>query len=333
MGITTRRDFLKNTGITAAALGLVAVTVKATGVIQGFEQIKTVSKNSRQKPLPKRQLGKTGFNVSIIGLGGIVVMNQEDSQAGRIVSDAVEKGVNYFDVAPSYGNAELKLGPALKPFRKDVYLACKTGQRTYSGALDELKGSLKNLQTDYLDVYQLHGLVDVEKDVKTALGKDGAIKAFVEAKKNGIIRNIGFSAHTPAAAITAMKEFEFDTIMFPVNFSTHFDSNFEAEVLALAAQQHLGIIGIKAIARRKRQEKAPKDSYQKCWYEPFDNPEIVELALNFAFSQNISLTIPPGEESLFRLCLKFAPYCGKLTKKQLKRLETIASADEPIFTV
>ena len=295
--------------------------------------VRNTSEDGRQNALPKRPLGKTGFNVSIIGMGGIVVMNETSDHAGQIVSDAVEKGVNYFDVAPSYGDAELKLGPALKPFRKDVYLACKTGNRTYSGAMEELKKSLENLQTDYFDVYQLHGLIDIEKDVKAALGKDGAIKAFVEAKKNGIIRNIGFSAHTPAAAITAMTEFEFDTVMFPVGFSTHFDGNFEGEVLALAARQNLGIIGIKAAARRKRQENAAKMPHQKCWYEPFYDPEIVELALNWAISQNISLTIPPCEEGLFRLFLKFAPNCRKLTEAQLKRLETIASADEPIFTV
>jgi len=295
--------------------------------------IKNISEDCRQNPLPKRLLGKTGFNVSIIGMGGIVVMDQEHDNARQIVLQAIEKGVNYFDVAPSYGDAELKLGPALKPFRKDVYLACKTGQRTYDIASAELKQSLRHLETDYFDVYQLHGLVDVERDVKVALGKDGAIRAFVEAKRNGIIRNIGFSAHTPAAAITAMNEFEFDTIMFPVNFSAHFNSNFETEVLALAARQNLGIIGIKAAARRKRQEKAAKVSYPKCWYEPFDDPEIVELALSWVLSQSISLIIPPGEESLFRLCLKFAPHCGKLTVVQLKRLETIASADEPVFTV
>ncbi|MHB0946771.1 MAG: aldo/keto reductase [Sedimentisphaerales bacterium] len=294
---------------------------------------KNTSEDGRQNALPKRPLGKTGFNVSIIGMGGIVVMNETNDHAGQVVSDAVEKGVNYFDVAPSYGDAELKLGPALKPFRKDVYLACKTGNRTYSGAMEELEKSLKNLQTDYFDVYQLHGLIDVEKDVKATLAKDGAIRAFVEAKKNGIIRNIGFSAHTPAAAITAMTEFEFDTVMFPVGFSTHFDGNFEGEVLALAARQNLGIIGIKAAARRKRQENAVKMPHQKCWYEPFYDPEIVELALNWALSQNISLTIPPCEENLFRLFLKFAPNCRKLTEAQLKRLETIASADEPIFTV
>lgn len=284
-----------------------------------------------ESSLPRRLLGKTGLKVSIIGMGGIVVMNAEPSHAGKVVAEAIDKGVNYFDVAPSYGDAELKLGPALRPFRKDVYLACKTGQRSCSGAAGELKQSLKHLETNYFDVYQLHGLVDVEKDVKAALGKDGAIKAFVEAKKNGLIRNIGFSAHTPAAAITAMNEFEFDTIMFPVNFVVHFNSGLETEVLSLAGRQNLGIISIKAIAKQKRQQSTVGVSYPKCWYEPFDEPGTVELALSWAFSQNISLTIPPGEESLFRLCLKLAPHCKKLTESQLEYLKTITSAVEPIF--
>lgn len=294
--------------------------------INGSESVHT-GKSS----LPRRLLGKTGLKVSIIGMGGIVVMNEEPDHTRQVVAEVIDKGVNYFDVAPSYGDAEFKLGPALKPFRKDVYLACKTGQRSYSGAAGELKQSLRHLETGYFDVYQLHGLVDVEKDVKAALGKDGAIKALVEAKKNGLIRNIGFSAHTPAAAITAMKEFEFDTIMFPVNFSIHFNSGLETEVLSLAGRQNLGIIGIKALAKQKRQEGTAKVSYSKCWYEPFDDADTVELALNWAFSQNISLAIPPGEESLFRLCLNLAPHCRNLTKAQLERLAAISSMAEPIF--
>jgi predicted aldo/keto reductase-like oxidoreductase len=287
--------------------------------------------NTGKSSLPQRPLGKTGLKVSIIGMGGIVVMNAEPSHAGKVAAEAIDKGVNYFDVAPSYGDAELILGPALKPFRKDVYLACKTGQRSRSGAASELKQSLKHLETDHLDVYQLHGLVDVEKDVKTALGKDGAIKTFVEAKKAGVVRNIGFSAHSPAAAITAMKEFEFDTIMFPVNFCTHFNSGLETEVLALAKKQNMGIIGIKAIAKQKRRKSDIGVSYPKCWYEPFDDYQIVEPALSWALEQDISLTIPPGEESLFRLCLELAPHCRKLTESQLKNLEAISSAVEPIF--
>jgi aryl-alcohol dehydrogenase-like predicted oxidoreductase len=284
-----------------------------------------------QISLPQRLLGKTGLKVSIIGFGGIVVMGENPAHAGKVVAEAIEKGVNYFDVSPSYGDAELKLAPALKPFRKNIHLACKTGQRSRSGAADELKQSLKRLETDYLDVYQLHGLVDVEKDVKPALGKDGAIKTFIEAKKTGVIRNIGFSAHSPAAAITAMNEFDFDTIMFPVNFVTHFNSGLETQVLEQAARQNLGIIAIKAIAKQQLKPNAGSVRYPKCWYEPYDDHQTVELALNWTLSQNISLAIPSGEENLFRMCLGIAQHHRKLSESQVERLKEIASSLEPIF--
>jgi aryl-alcohol dehydrogenase-like predicted oxidoreductase len=108
--------------------------------------------------MQRRQLGKTGLEVSIITFGGIVVMNVEQTDANNVVAEAVDRGINYFDVAPSYGDAEVKLGPALEPFRQNVSLACKTGKRDKEGAAAELRQSLKNLRTDHFDVYQLHGL-------------------------------------------------------------------------------------------------------------------------------------------------------------------------------
>ena len=115
--------------------------------------------------VPKRSYKDGGPTLSIVGFGGIIVMNAEQDAANRIVSWAVEQGINYFDVAPSYGDSELKLGPALEPYRKDVFLACKTTERTRDKAEEEFKGSLKRLRTDYLDLYQLHALTDVKQDV------------------------------------------------------------------------------------------------------------------------------------------------------------------------
>ena len=138
-----------------------------------------------KKHFPTRQLGQTGMEVSAIGFGGIVVMNAQPGHAAEVVAQSVEAGINYFDVAPTYGDAEIKLGPALKPFRKNVFLACKTTQRNKKEAAEELENSLERLQTDYLDVYQLHAITEVEKDVKAALSKTGAIQTFLEAKKNG----------------------------------------------------------------------------------------------------------------------------------------------------
>ena len=114
--------------------------------------------------LPRRSLGKTGVRLSVVGFGGIVVMNETPESASQLVARAIERDINYFDVAPSYGNAEERLGPALEPYRKNVFLACKTQQRTRAGAEAELKRSLERLRTDHFDLYQFHavtGMSDV----------------------------------------------------------------------------------------------------------------------------------------------------------------------------
>src|SRR4051812_27033325 len=121
--------------------------------------------------MQRRQLGKTGLDVSIIACGGIVVTDTPQAEANDIIAEAVDRGINYFDVAPSYGDAEVKLGPALEPHRHGVYLACKTGKRDKAGAAAELRQSLKNLRTDHFDVYQLHGLTKME-ELEQALGPD-----------------------------------------------------------------------------------------------------------------------------------------------------------------
>ncbi|MCE5341241.1 MAG: aldo/keto reductase [Planctomycetaceae bacterium] len=287
-----------------------------------------------QTELPKRLLGQTGFKLSIIGMGGIVVMNSEPAHAAVIVQEAIEKGINYFDVAPSYGDAELKLGPALKPHRKNVFLACKTALRDRMGAKEELDNSLKHLETNHLELYQLHALTDVEKDVKRALSKDGAIQTFIEAKKAGIIRFIGFSAHSPQAALTAMREFDFDTILYPVNFCTHFRNKFEQAVLAEAKKRNMGILALKAMAKQKwdNDESPKRKAYSKCWYEPLDDPELAKLALNWTLSQRITAALPPGEEKLFRLAMELAPNYRTITAEQTSQLEKAAKDFQPIFT-
>ena len=114
-----------------------------------------------------RTMTKTGEYLSILGFGGVVVRGVEQDVANRAVIRAVEAGINYFDVAPTYGDAEIKLGPALEPFRKDVFLACKSTERTADGITKELQQSLKNLRTDYFDLYQLHSLTTAG-DISTA---------------------------------------------------------------------------------------------------------------------------------------------------------------------
>ena len=160
-----RREFLKK-------ISFAAGSITATRILHNTSQLaadepKRDSDSMNRASLPQREYGKTGMKLSIIGFGGIVVKDTEQKHANRIVAEAFERGVNYFDVAPTYGDAELKLGPALEPYRKKVFLACKTTERQRGGASEELKESLKRLRTDYLNLYQLHAITDVQKDVDT----------------------------------------------------------------------------------------------------------------------------------------------------------------------
>ena len=196
-----RREFLMKGTIAASSVA----AGRLLGQSGGAEECGPGCDCSNASKLPRRAYGDTGERLSIIGFGGIVVSGAEQEHANRIVAEAVEKGVNYFDVAPSYGDAEIKLGPALEPYRKDVFLACKTTQRTKEGAAAELKESLKRLRTDHLDLYQLHALSDREKDVDVAFGPGGAMEVFLEAKKQGQVRYLGFSAHSEEAALAAME--------------------------------------------------------------------------------------------------------------------------------
>ena len=149
-----RRQFLKMCTALAAEAALLSVT-SCTGTDKP-------GPGEGKGMLPKRLLGKTGYRVSILGLGGMTVRGIEQQRAHKLVIDSIDKGVNYFDVAPTYGDAELKFGPALKPYRDKIFLACKTTCRDKEGANNELRKSLTRLQTDFIDLYQFHALNDID---------------------------------------------------------------------------------------------------------------------------------------------------------------------------
>jgi aryl-alcohol dehydrogenase-like predicted oxidoreductase len=282
--------------------------------------------------LPQRAYGDTGERLSIIGFGGIVVRGAEQDHANRVVAEAVEKGVNYFDVAPSYGDAELKLGPALEPYRKDVFLACKTEHRTKEETAAELKQSLQRLRTDHLDLYQLHAISDVQKDVDAVFAKGGAMEVFIEAKKQGQVRYLGFSAHSEEAALAAMDRYDFDSILFPINFATFYEGHFGPRVLEAAQSKGLARLALKAMAKQKWPKGNPtRKQYSKCWYQPVTDRNEAKLALYFTLSQPITAAIPPGEESLFRLALDLALGFRPVSQKEKETLRQMAQSLDPVF--
>jgi len=280
--------------------------------------------------IEKRSLGKTGEKLSMIGFGGIVVMDATPEQSSQRVKEAIDYGINYFDVAPTYGDAEIKLGPALEPYRKDVFLACKTTKRTKDESREELERSLERLKTDHLDLYQLHAVTEL-KDVDTILGKGGAMETFLEAREEGKIRFIGFSAHSVEAAMALMDGFDFDTILFPINFTTWHAGNFGPQVLARAKEKGMGILALKAMAKQPYGENA-QNKVPKCWYEPLTDPEEARMGLRFTLSHPVTAAIPPGNENLFSMALGLATKFKPLTKNEVDEIKEKGMAGKPIFS-
>lgn len=279
--------------------------------------------------MQRRPYGTTGEHLSVLGFGGIVVSQVEVGEAARLVRRAVERGVNYFDVAPTYGNAEERLGPALEPYRRDVFLACKTTERTRTGAAAELRQSLKTLRTDHFDLYQLHAMTTAE-DFAAATAPDGALAAFVEARDQGLVRYIGFSAHSAEIALQLLDYFPFDSVLFPVNWVNYFQADFGPQVVAKAQECGVACLALKAMARSRLPQGATK-RYAKCWYDPIDDPALAELALRFALSQPITAALPPGEAPLFAMALDMADRLAPLTAAEVEGLRGRAEGNKPLF--
>jgi predicted aldo/keto reductase-like oxidoreductase len=282
------------------------------------------------RPLPRRRYGRTKARLSIIGFGGMVVKDVSPKEAANVVAEAVDRGVNYFDVAPYYGNAQRRLGPALKPYRRKCFLACKTLERDAAGAARELKESLRLLQTDHFDLYQLHALTDVE-EVEQAFGLHGAMETILKARDDGTVRYIGFSAHSEEAAHAALDRFDFDSILFPLSFPTWL-TGFGPTVYRRAKKAGMGILALKAMAHQQW-PRGKKHRWQKTFYQPFDDIDMAALGLRFTLHLPVTAMIPPGHWELFQMALDLAQ-AGAITplsSKERKIIRQIARDSVPIF--
>jgi predicted aldo/keto reductase-like oxidoreductase len=251
-------------------------------------------------------------------------------EAAKLVANAFEAGINYFDVAPGYGQAQFKIGPALAPFRKDVTLTCKSHEKTAERVTAELEESLRGCQTDHFDLYQLHAC---DEQLDTVLGPGGALEAIVKAKEQGKVLRIGFSCHRERSALYLMSQFSFDTFMHPINWSNNIHNGKGDLALKVAAQQNMGILGLKALALRPLGPGEPK-RFPNCWYMPItENEALAELALRFTLSR-VHVAVSPGSEEMLALMLRLIdkPGMGEpLTAEQMQVLEREAAPLQPLF--
>lgn len=317
-----RRDFLKQAAVTAAA---VASANQMQAAIP-FGHSKTPT-----QPIARRTLGKTGEQLSMIGFGGIVVENADPNAAVNIVAEAVDRGINYFDVAPSYGNAQERLGPALAPYRKDCFLACKAERRDKEGSRAQLENSLRLLETDHVDLYQFHGLVKMT-ELDTVMGPGGAMETMEAAKKEGKIRYIGFSVHSVETALAAMDRYDFDTVLFPLNWVLVSQANFGLQILNRAREKQMGVLCLKSMAKTvwpASEQKSHPDP--KCWYQPAAFPHEAALGLRWTLGHPITAAIPPGDEKYFRLAMDVAQSYKPLEPHEEQALLRGGAGVEPFF--
>jgi len=312
-----RRDFLKQAAITAAA-------------VASASQM-TASPTTPTDPIARRTLGNTGEKLSILGFGGIVVMDEDSGAAANIVAEAVDRGINYFDVAPSYGNAQERLGPALAPYRNKCFLACKTEGRMKDDSRAQLEQSLKLLKTDHLDLYQFHALTKMS-DLDKVLGPGGAMETMEAAKKEGKIRYIGFSVHSVETALAAMDRYNFDTVLFPLNWVLFTQANWGPQILKRAQEKQMGTLALKGMAKTvwdaDQRQHHPEP---KCWYQPAGFPQEASLGLRWTLGHPITAAIPPGDERYFRLALDVAQNYKPLEAAEEQALLGGGHGVEPIF--
>ncbi|MCJ7628754.1 MAG: aldo/keto reductase, partial [Longimicrobiales bacterium] len=266
-------DFMKVTGAGTAGFVL-------GGKAEGAAASEVPSPNT-PPPMPERPFGKTGHNVRLFSLGGQATLEQDGTrdESVAIINRAIDLGVNYLDTAASYGRgiSQKYYGEVMATRRDEVFLATKTHNRTKDGSLELLEQSLASLQTDHLDLWQLHNISTIEQ-LDQIFAADGAIHALLQAREEGIVKNLGITGHAdPDVLIEGLNRFDFDTILMALNPADKFHRPFMDKLLPLANEKGMGVIAMKIPARGRIFKEGGLTSMKE--------------ALTWTFSQPISTVI------------------------------------------
>ncbi len=277
-----------------------------------------------------RVFGKTGAKISFVALGGCGPGWVEQDEADEAVKLAMDNGVNMIDVAPTYGQAEVRLNPWIKKYRNRFFLAEKTLKRNKRGAWRQLNQSLERLGTTHFDLYQFHAVASID-ELHQILGENGAMEAFKEAKETGLVKNIGITAHEDVRILQKALELsdEFDTILLPVYVGALVKPNPVNDfrpVLQMVQEKNMGVTAIKAISkgRWKGESKRGENKY-KTWYEPLDNQDLVDQAVWFTLSQEGVTTYSlPCDVRLWPLVFDAVKRFRKLSNEEQEKVINMA---------
>lgn len=285
--------------------------------------------------MEKRRFGRTNHLSTVAIFGGAALWNATQARADEAVEQIIAAGVNHIDVAPSYGKAEELIGPWMPRIRKDFFLGCKTLERTKQGAWEELQRSLEKLRVDSFDLYQIHAITSIEQ-LDEALRPDGALDAILDAREQGLTKYIGITGHgndSPAVFLEALRRFDFDTILFPINFVQFADAKYRADTHALLAecrQRDVGTMIIKAVGKGVWREQPRTHT---TWYVPFDTAAEIQTAVNFALSQDVTGLCTAGDLNVLPLFLDACEHYQPMSADEQENLIATAGQYESVFAL
>jgi len=280
-----------------------------------------------------RRFGRTGHISTIAIFGAAAFWEISQADADKVMEQVIEAGINHIDIAPSYGQAEQRVGPWMPRERQRFFLGCKTTERTKQGAWDEMQRSLKLLQTETFDLYQCHAINAME-ELDAITMKGGALEAFVEARQRGLIQFIGITGHgvnAPQIYLEALRRFDFDSVLFPLNFVQFANPEFRKsaeELIATCKAKDVGTMIIKTIT------KAPWGERQhtaNTWYEPFDQMDEIQRAINFGLSYEVTGLCTAGDTRILPLVLEACKNFAPMNETQREEMIQSAKQYEPLF--
>ena len=285
--------------------------------------------------IARRAFGRTGHESTVTLFGAAALKSASQGEADRTLELLLERGVNHIDTAPRYGDAELRIGPWMAVHRKDFFLATKTGERSYAGAREEIARSLERLQVDQVDLLQLHSLAH-PGDWEEAMGEEGALRALVEARDEGLTRFIGVTGHGWTIAsmhLRSLARFDFDSVLLPWNWvmasNPRYREDFEA-VASICRERGAAVQTIKSIARGPWATTEPT---HQTWYQPLEDQGDIDRAVHFVLARGDVFLNTAGDLALLPKVLDAAARFDEAPQEDAMDAMVDARRMTPLFGI
>jgi aryl-alcohol dehydrogenase-like predicted oxidoreductase len=283
--------------------------------------------------MEKRRFGRTGHESTVAIFGAAAFWQIGQKEADRVMEMVIEAGINHIDIAPSYGQAELRVGPWMKTERKRFFLGCKTTERTKEGAMREMQESLTRLNTDSFDLYQCHAITTMD-ELDAIFAKGGAMEAMQAVREQGLTKYIGITGHgvdAPKIYLEALRRFDFDSVLFPLNFVQMAMPEYRSaaeELISVCKAKDVGTMIIKSITKGPWGEK-PKTA--TTWYEPFDKMDEIQRGVDFVLSHDVTGVCTAGDINILPMVIQACENFKPLASEEREAMIESGSQFEALF--